>query len=114
VDAVSASVDFKETGQLNPNVRTAIAYNADSMRIPPMRFNGILLAQVVPVGGLVSGTSSVMQLDAWNWDDALVKNDDGVHINWPSQSIKLIRHLQHENQKKIKNMLIKSHRLNVI
>jgi len=85
VDAVRASVDFKETGQLNPNVRTAIAYNADSMRIPPMRFNGILLAQVVPTGGLVSGSSSVMQLDAWNWDDALVQNNDGLHINWPSQ-----------------------------
>ncbi len=84
VDAVRASVDFKETGQLNPNVRTSVAYNADSMRIPPMRFNGVLLAQVVPVGGLVSGSSSVMQLDAWNWDDALVKNDDGLHINWPS------------------------------
>lgn len=88
VDAVSASVDFKETGQLNPNVRTAIAYNADSMRIPPMRFNGILLAQVVPVGGLVSGTSAVMQLDAWNWDDAVIQNDDGLHINWPAQWMK--------------------------
>lgn len=85
VDAINASVDFKEIGQLNPNVRTAVAYNADSMRIPPMRFNGILLAQVVPVGGLVSGSSSIMQLDAWNWDDALVKSDDGLHVNWPSQ-----------------------------
>lgn len=87
VDAVNASIDFKETGELNPNVRTAIAYNADSMRIPPMRFNGILLAQVVPVGGLVSGTSSVMQLDAWNWNDALIQNNDGLHVNWPSQHI---------------------------
>jgi len=88
VDAVRASVDFRETGQMNPNVRTAIAYNADSMRIPTMRFNGILLAQVVPVGGLVSGTSSVMQLDAWNWDDAVIQMDDGLHINWPAQLTK--------------------------
>ncbi|GAA4818647.1 imidazolonepropionase [Marinicella pacifica] len=88
VDAVNASIDFKETGELNPNVRTAIAYNADSMRIPPMRFNGILLAQVVPVGGLVSGTSSVMQLDAWNWNDALIQNNDGLHVNWPAQRTK--------------------------
>lgn len=88
VDAVKASLDYQETGQLNPNVRTAIAYNADSMRIPPMRFNGILLAQVVPSGGLVSGTSAVMQLDAWNWDDALVQNDEGLHVNWPAQWVK--------------------------
>jgi len=85
VDSVSASVDYKETGTLNPNVRSAIAYNADSMRIPAMRFNGILLAQVTPTGGLVSGSSSVMQLDAWNWDDALIKEDDGLHVNWPGQ-----------------------------
>lgn len=85
VDAVGASLDYRETGVLNPNVRSAIAYNADSMRIPPMRFNGILLAQVTPSGGLVSGSSSVMQLDAWNWDDALIKEDDGLHVNWPGQ-----------------------------
>ncbi|KAA3639217.1 MAG: amidohydrolase [Proteobacteria bacterium] len=88
VDAVRASLDYQETGELNPNVRTAIAYNADSMRIPPMRYNGILLAQVVPTGGLVSGQSAVVQLDAWNWDDALVQSDDGLHINWPAQWIK--------------------------
>jgi hypothetical protein len=37
----------------------------------------------VPRGGVISGVSSVMQLDAWNWEDALVKEDDGLHLNWP-------------------------------
>jgi imidazolonepropionase-like amidohydrolase len=25
-----------------------------------------------------------MQLDAWNWEDAVIKIDDGVHLNWPN------------------------------
>lgn len=85
VDAVKATLDTLETGQLNPNVRSLVAYNTDSERIPAMRFNGILLAQTTPSGGLVSGTSSVVQLDAWNWEDAAVKADDGLHVNWPAE-----------------------------
>ncbi len=85
VDSFKATVDSRETGQLNPNVRTLTSFNTDSERIPTMRFNGILLAQSTPSGGLVSGTSSVVQLDAWNWEDAAVKADDGLHVNWPNE-----------------------------
>ena len=85
IDAVNASNDSRETGQLNPNIRSIVAYNTDSERTPTMRFNGILLAQTTPSGGLVSGTSSVVQLDAWNWEDAAVKTDDAMHFNWPAE-----------------------------
>jgi imidazolonepropionase-like amidohydrolase len=84
IDAVRATVDEQEVGQLNPHVRSIIAYNTDSELIPVTRSNGILLAQVTPQGGLVSGTSSVVQLDAWNWEDAAYKTDEGLHINWVS------------------------------
>lgn len=84
ISAVKATIDSKETGQNNANVRSIIAYNTDSEIIPTMRFNGILLAQTTPQGGLVSGLSSVVQLDAWNWQDAAVVTDDAVHVNWPS------------------------------
>ncbi|TDR22318.1 amidohydrolase family protein [Marinicella litoralis] len=85
VDSVKATLDTAETGQINANVRSLVAYNTDSERIPTMRFNGILLAQTTPAGGLVSGNSSVVQLDAWNWEDAAVKVDDALHINWPAE-----------------------------
>lgn len=85
VSSVRATIDNNETGQLNPNVRSIIAYNTDSELIPTMRFNGILTAQIRPVGGLISGTSSVVQLDAWNWEDALYKENDGIFMNWPSR-----------------------------
>lgn len=85
IDAVKATRDFNEAGIINPSVRSIIAYNTDSERIPALRNNGILLAQVAPMGGLVSGTSSVVQLDAWNWEDAIVKEDNGLYVSWPNR-----------------------------
>lgn len=84
VDAVRPTRDFNETGDLNPNVRSIISYNTDSRITPTLRFNGILLAEVAPQGGLVPGTSSVVQLDAWNWEDAAYKTDVAIHLNWPA------------------------------
>ncbi len=85
ISAVRATIDRAERGGLNPNVRSIIAYNTDSEIIPTMRFNGILMAQVAPVGGLISGSSSMVQLDAWNWEDAAFKVDEGIYLNWPSK-----------------------------
>jgi imidazolonepropionase-like amidohydrolase len=84
VDAVNASNDQAEMGSIHPNIRSLIAYNAESKVVESMRPNGVLLAQVSPNGGTFSGTSSIVQLDAWNWEDAAIKIDDGVHLNWPS------------------------------
>jgi imidazolonepropionase-like amidohydrolase len=83
IDAVRATNDFREVGTTLPNVRSLIAYNTDSKIIPTVRGNGILLAQITPRGGIVSGTSSILMLDGWNWEDAAYKIDDGIHINWP-------------------------------
>lgn len=84
IDAVRATRDFAESGELNPNVRALIAYNTDSRITPTVRNNGLLLLQVTPQGGLVSGRSSVVQLDAWNWEDAALASDNGMHFHWPS------------------------------
>lgn len=84
IDAVRASDDDSEIGTWNPHIRSLIAYNTESKVVETMRPNGVLLAQITPRGGRISGTSSVVQLDAWNWEDAAVKIDDGIHMNWPS------------------------------
>jgi len=84
IDAVKASDDEDEIGTMNPHIRSLIAYNAESKVVESMRPNGVLMAQITPRGGVISGTSSIVQLDAWNWEDASVKTDDGIHMNWPS------------------------------
>lgn len=72
-EGAKGTVDDEETGELNPNVRSLIAYNTDSKVIPTVRSNGIVLAQPTPNGGMLSGQSSVVQLDAWNWKMPLIK-----------------------------------------
>lgn len=83
IDAVRATRDFDEVGSMLPHIRSLIAYNTESKVVESMRPNGVFIAQITPRGGLISGTSSVVQLDAWNWEDAVIKEDDAVHINWP-------------------------------
>lgn len=84
IEAARATLDYDETGSFNSNVRTQIAYNTDSRVIPTVRANGILMAQIAPRGGVFSGSSSVMTTSGWNWEDATVRADDGIHLNWPA------------------------------
>jgi len=84
IGAVRATHDFREVGALNPNARSLIAYNTDSKVSKTVRTNGVLLAQVTPRGGTISGQSSVMYLDGDNWEDAVKRKDDGIHLNWPN------------------------------
>lgn len=83
IEAVRATNDYAEVGTFNPDSRAIIAYNTDSRVTPTIRSNGVLYAQSYPSGGWISGTTAVVQLDAWNWEDALVK-EDGICMNWPS------------------------------
>jgi hypothetical protein len=87
IDAVRATLDYSETGELNPESRSIIAYNTDSKIIPTVRRNGVLTAQVAPRGGIIPGTSCVVQLDAWNWEDAAIVMEDGIHLNWPTRVV---------------------------
>lgn len=87
IESVRATLDFQEVGEMNPHVRSIVAYNTDSKVTNTLRTNGILLAQVTPQGGTISGQSSLVELDGWNWEDAAYKTDDALHIQWPSSRI---------------------------
>ncbi len=84
VNSVRATVDATEIGDMNPSIRSIVAYNTDSKVINTLRTNGILLANIIPSGGIISGSSSVVQLDAWNWEDAAYKTDVAIHFRMPS------------------------------
>ncbi len=84
IDAVRATRDFDEVGTYNPHIRAQIAFNVESKVLSTVRSNGVLLAQATPRGGVISGSSAVMTTSGWNWEDATVLKDDGIHLNWPS------------------------------
>jgi imidazolonepropionase-like amidohydrolase len=87
VQAVRATVDSAETGAVNPNSRALVAVNADSELLPVTRANGVLTALSVPQatpGGLIAGTSALIQLDGWTWEEMGLIPDVGLHIALPS------------------------------
>lgn len=84
IDAIRATRDFNEVGQYNPHIRSQIAFNVESKVISTVRTNGVLLSQATPRGGDISGTSSILALDGWNWEDATILQNDGIHVNWPA------------------------------
>ncbi len=86
VQSVRATVDSAETGALNPNSRALVAINADSELIPVARANGVLAALTVPranVGGLIAGTSALIQMDGWTWEDMGIVPEVGLHVFLP-------------------------------
>ena len=83
VDAVRATNDYSEVGTYNPHIRALIAYNAEGKVITTVRTNGVLFAQITPRRGTITGSSSIMALEGWNWEDAVLKKDDGIHVNFP-------------------------------
>lgn len=85
IDAVKATRDENELGKFLPHVRSLIAYNTESKVVESMRPNGVLMGQITPRGGRISGTSSIVHFDAWHWEDAVIKADDAIHLNWPGQ-----------------------------
>ena len=83
VRSVRGTVDASETGTVNPNIRAEVAVNPDSELIPVARANGVLLNLTVPQGSLIPGTSAVMQLDGWTWQDMTLCAPAAMHVTWP-------------------------------
>ncbi len=83
IDSIKASIDTTEIGNLNPNVRAAVAFNPDSEAIPVARANGVLLSVIAPNGGLISGRAAVMVLDGWTWEGMTLLPDAAMAASWP-------------------------------
>ena len=82
-EAVRQTSDYSEVGDYNPHIRSLIAYNAESKVLETVKTNGVLYVQSTPRSGIISGMSSVLATDGWNWEDAVLKADDGIHLNFP-------------------------------
>ncbi|HET9887116.1 MAG TPA: hypothetical protein VFR10_06345, partial [bacterium] len=88
ISSVRGTVDMTESGQINPNARAEVAVNASSMHIPVTRANGVLLAATVPSGSMVPGSSAVIALDGWTFEDMVRKAPAGLVIRWPNMDLK--------------------------
>ena len=88
IGAVRGSVDTAEAGEINPEVSTAIAINPDSELIPVTRANGLTHVLSVPSGGLISGSSAMIRLAGWTWEDLVSATPVAMHVRWPAFRIR--------------------------
>ena len=96
VGAVRATVDYAETGAINPNVKAEVAVNAESELFPVARANGITMAVTLPRGGIIAGKSALIKTDGWNWEEMTVQAPLSMIVNWPRMTVR--RGSQNEKQ----------------
>lgn len=96
VGAVKATVDTNETGEFNPDVTAATAFNADSTHVDVTRAAGITEVLTVPgaLGGfgrggansVIGGNASAVNLGGWNINDMAIERHAAMELTWPSIS----------------------------
>jgi len=84
ISSVAGTVDTTEMGAINAALRVEVAFNHDSALLPVNVAGGILTTHTVPSGGLIRGTSAVMNMEGWSWEDMTIKAPAGMHINFPA------------------------------
>ena len=76
--------DTTEMLDINPQLRTRVAYHSESDAIAVARTNGITTVAVMPSGGTFGGEAAVMNLDGWTWEEATLKPNVGITFNFPA------------------------------
>ena len=84
IGSVDEGNDLNEMGDFNANIRVEVAVNAEATAIPVTRANGITHALTVPGGGLIRGTSALLRLDGWTWEQLTAVAPVALHISFPS------------------------------
>jgi hypothetical protein len=82
IDAVKASSDENEIGNMIPNVKSLPAYNESKVSQTAVA-NGIL-RKLPPRGGRIFRTSVCCSIKCLELEDCRKKENDGIHVNFPS------------------------------
>jgi imidazolonepropionase-like amidohydrolase len=83
ISAVPGTVDTAELGDINPNARAEVAVNPHSNVIPVTRVNGLTSVVTEPEGGIISGSSAMIQLAGWTPQEMTLKAPLAMHIHFP-------------------------------
>lgn len=87
ISSVAGTVDTAEMGNINAAIQAEVAINHDSRLLPVSIAGGILSAHIVPGGGLIRGSSAVIKLDGWNWEDMVIATPTAMHIEFPAGAV---------------------------
>ncbi len=83
VSAIASTVDIREMGKENPELKVTWAINPHSVHFKTSRINGTTTALVAPSGGTYPGMSALVKMDGWTIDEMLIKEVATSLINFP-------------------------------
>ena len=80
---VPGSVDVAEGGEMNANAKAFLGINPHSTHINVTRVNGIMTVMTMPVGGVISGQSAIVNLNGSTQSEMAIVPTFGLVINFP-------------------------------
>jgi imidazolonepropionase-like amidohydrolase len=83
ISAIAATMDAREIGKENPEVRAAWAINPFSVHFGTGRVNGTTAALVAPSGGTFPGISALIRMDGWSLPEMAIDETATSLINFP-------------------------------
>lgn len=83
IASVPGSVDTREQGDNQADLRSAVGVNAASEHIPVARANGITTSIIRPRGALIQGQGALMHLDGWTWEQMTLVDPIALFVNVP-------------------------------
>jgi imidazolonepropionase-like amidohydrolase len=84
IGAIAATVDSREMGRENPEVKAAWAINPQSVHFGTSRINGTTTALVAPQGGTFPGIAALVKMDGWTFPEMAVRDEAASLINFPT------------------------------
>lgn len=84
ISRISEGNDMSEEGNINPNLRLQVAFNAVSEHLPAAAVSGVTTIVPSPTSGTIAGITSAMVTEGWSWEQMTMKEGIGMVVNWPS------------------------------
>lgn len=84
VEAEAVTVDTRETGVFQPDIRAVSAVNPHSAMVAIARAEGILTALTLPRSPTIAGQAGLIDLAGWSLPEMLVNPEVALVVNLPS------------------------------
>ncbi|MFY0697894.1 MAG: amidohydrolase family protein [Balneola sp.] len=85
IGSISEANDFREFGEITPNMQALTAVNPNSVAIPVTRVSGVTSTLTMPAGGPLPGTAATISLFGYT-PDQMYAGSKGVVMNFPSSA----------------------------
>ncbi len=89
VESVQETLDTRELGNFNPQLRAIVAVNPASDHFPVVRANGITAAITMPSGGILSGQAALLHLDGATWEEMAVNRSAATVLRVPTIQVRI-------------------------